>query len=209
MSRSGSWGGIPNALPESTNYYKSVNYDACGRLVFRGSLSQGMETPTTFTAKAVCHAADIKHTTLNAWRTRPLRGDKDPNGPRILTIKSSGGWTRYNLSDAIRVCVLADLVRAGIELGAAAEIVNRLQSEDGLFRVDPAKVSTEQPSYRAVSKIKELRSDSGRAWSLSVADVDSLGDLRLTGDDSVAIVIDAAKIFRSAIRALRKVKGKG
>lgn len=71
------------------------------------------------TASEVCAATGCAAPTLRAWRNR--------NGlfPRHA---EAGGWTRYDLADAIGVALVMALTARGTEAQAAVNLVNALRS---------------------------------------------------------------------------------
>jgi len=153
---------------------------------------------TTYTAKRVCKAAGIELGTLRAWRR--ARGDL----PAVVVVENEKdeamSWTRYTLGDALRICVLAGLVHAGVDLRVAAELVEALQTESRRFKVPVKAVEGDLPYYLIVSTMTEKMPRTKLGWSVP--------DVLLSNDpeDAVAMVIDIAKICRGALQALREAR---
>lgn len=74
-----------------------------------------------YIAPQVCSAARINPTTLRTWRSR---------GFISIEKDHEREWTKFSETDALMICVLADLVRTGVELKIAAQIARGFQSGD-------------------------------------------------------------------------------
>jgi hypothetical protein len=167
---------------------------------------QGTQTRKPFTAEDVCRAARIKRSTLNTWRIREDRDD--PSQGVVLHVKKKGKkeWTRYSEADALRVCLLAQLIRSGIDLALASRITS------GLFDDLPKNVALDAPPYVVVSKISRNVDDPKKLlgfafqvlWHKSRMRVIRSAETRSDDTDSVAYVIDLPKIFQQARAALRR-----
>ena len=142
----------------------------------------------TYTASQVCKAAGIELSTLRTWRNK-----------RKLIVVEKGSeqeWTRYTEIDALRICGLATLGRFGIDLEIAAYMFRdyALQLDDRLYDGDPLFLSM---SFR-VDESGKTRIATDLSRSIYPDDLFA-PDL----SNSVAVIVDVAKIFRSAMKALR------
>lgn len=151
-----------------------------------------------YTIGAVCAAAGIKSTTLNTWRAR---------GELVIEKESALGWTRYDDQDALRVCLLAGLLRKGFEFRLAVAVTDGLH-EEGLL----APVLKGEPWFVAVfgvdQNIDDRRRPDGPAYELRCAP--SLARLvrhvakSSAREDWAWQFIDLAKMWRNAERVLKE-----
>ena len=152
-----------------------------------------LEGPRTFVAPRVCLAAEIKPSTLRTWRKR---------GFVVVEKEHERGWTLYSAGDLLRICVLARLVRAGVDLGLASRIVIGLSDAGELKRALDGKAS-----FVTVSKIEvnvdDPKKPSGPAFEVQWSATRRF-PLEESADstDSVGLVIDVAKILRRVKRVL-------
>lgn len=139
--------------------------------------------PETYTASAVCEAAGIKTTTLRAWRSRGIVN---------VAKDAEADWTRYSDADLMRVCVLAELGRSGMDLALAAPIVEGLDFERPADRVsDPLLLAATIGRGGAT-----VKTGGNVRWSRSRrVEIEESSDL-------VTIVVDVAKILERARAAL-------
>lgn len=111
------------------------------------------------------------------------------------------GWTRYSEGDALRICVLARLVSAGIDLRLAGRVVQ------GLTDYKVFKELAAGALYVTVSGIREVTNSRGDSFGFAFQQVWHPTRNRpakfKSDDESVAIVVDVARIYRAAQQALK------
>jgi hypothetical protein len=148
--------------------------------------------PKTFVASELCAAAGIKPATLRTWRARWrdlgfLSIDKDHDRE----------WTRYSEADALRVMLLAALVRNGIEPSVGVSVI--LNKKEHEFLGVWERLRAGKPQFVTVSMLDPdprggLFVFSGTPPVIRADDTDDT--------DAVTIVIDLGKIYRNAQHAL-------
>ena len=174
-----------------------------------------MGARATYRASDVCDAADIKRVTLNAWRSRPLYGESDKFGPRILSIKAEDGWTEYSEGEALKVCVLARLVEDGLDLRLAARFLDglneRFESEDGSKSFRALDVmSAEKPLFAVIFNIRVKNLKPGHPapfevrWSSSERGARDMARKATKEGNAVSVLIDLGMIAKASLKSLRK-----
>lgn len=105
--------------------------------------SKSEAKPSPYVAPQVAKAAGIVPTTLRTWRARGL-----------LTVAKDHEreWTKFTEAEVLLACVMAQLVKSGIELNLASQIGSGLLRE-GIF--DRALTSDEEVRYVAVCDVRQ------------------------------------------------------
>lgn len=156
-----------------------------------------MESARTYPAAAVCDAAGIEQATLRNWRKRGL--------VRIENEKTSAQAkerTRYTEIDALKVCLLAAFSRCGFDLELVQAAFDSYTKPLGDRLYD-----YEKPLFLSMSFTE--RSVAGRRKTVMACDLSRTlyeHDLFSVTEptNTVAIVIDLAKIFRNALDTLNE-----
>lgn len=149
------------------------------------------QRPKTYVASELCAAAGIKPNTLRTWRARWR-----DQGFLAVDKEHAREWTHYTESDALQVIMLAALIRNGIEPGVAVVVI--VEYADDFSPAVWRSLRAGEPKFVTLSMLDPdpraaLVVVSGSPPVLSASEFD---------DDAVTIVIDLAKLYRRAKRAL-------
>lgn len=108
------------------------------------------ENDATYSAHDACTAADITYRNLDYWlRCAYIDLDQPDDGVRSL-LTGSGNPRRFTAAEVRRLTLLRRLVKAGVRLQVAADLVRRIEAneipvvlDDGVFLLI---TESEQPS---------------------------------------------------------------
>ncbi|MFT3843345.1 MAG: hypothetical protein QM723_40560 [Myxococcaceae bacterium] len=151
-----------------------------------------------FSAKDVCRAAGINEPTLRTWRSRRL----------VASPGTANAWTRYPLVYLMKVVVLAELGRRGIDLEFASEFLSVFDMAEDIDGDDrnEKRWRGDGPLFLEGSLAVEYEEKRGKRSKRKHA----LGLLVIVPgprvevcandieDDTVTVVMDLAKVFASA-----------
>lgn len=137
-----------------------------------------MSTEQTYTAAVVCAASGITETALRTWRSRDF-----------VKVERTG-WTRYSTVDLMRVCVLAELCRRGLDLAHASRI-------SGGLELDPARLRSGDEHYLVTSlEVAESAPAFVRVSRARTTVLEFLGGLEKT---TAVLLLDLADVWRRAV----------
>ncbi len=153
-----------------------------------------MVTNRTYTAPVLCLAAGINPSTLRSWRSRGLIQ---------IEKEHERSWTLYTANEALRVCALAQLTKAGVAPVLAAALIEGL-AQEGVF--DGVLSGDETFSFVILSNIALNVDDPKKPqgpgyevrWGRSTRELFREVSNSSGKDDVVWQVVDVAKIWKNA-----------